>query len=1057
VKKFLSTVMASLVPFALSGIAASPAQATVTPVPFSCDSTLYQATATNSGAMYSFDTTTQLFSRFGTGNASGLNAIGYNTKDNLIYGLAGGKLTVIDSTGTYSNPWGNTQVSNSPASTGGDFLPYGGLGDAYLLTAPSSGGSWTKIDVDTNSATSYSVSTGSGAVAWGAFDLTISADGTTAYGVQPGSTSGSADIEIVTLGASTGTIATKHLDTSSITGNAVIGSNDSFGAAYSDVAGDKFFFDNSTQYMYMITAASLATSTPAITVFGARSSLSSPNDGASCGLASSPLAPTTVTTDAGANPTGGNVTLTGSVVPGNFAGASIAAGAAKICYSTSATVTNGLLSVLPVCSAGNGSIISAGTTSNALSFALTGLAPGTYYYQAQATNANATNQGLVQSFTIAGGQSGYTVTWAPNGGTVNPTSSSNVTTVTAPTPTLAGNAFNGWNCSPTGSPANPVAAGTTFTPSAATTCTASWTPYSVGYSVGTGSGTAPTTPNSGVVTLPVQGAMVAPANTTFGGWTCTPGTPSGTIAAGATFTPSGNATCTAVWTPAGSTYTVTWAPNGGSVSPTTSTQASSGASVAAPTPTLAGNAFNGWDCVPAGTPANPVAAAASFVPSAATTCTASWTPYTVGYSAGNGSGTAPTTPNSGVVVLPGQGSMTAPSGYTFAGWSCTPGTPSGTIAAAASFTPTGNATCTAQWTAIQVAPPAPPTYLVSFVNQGTTVASTTNVAGTVITCPAAPTRAGYIFQGWSACPAGGSYTITGAATITAIWVEELAAQPNATGGENAHQPEPVTLVVNAALTGQQYVDPTVGIKLTLTPNEADKTQAPLTSDNQVVFKDGRLAHVTGSGLRPNSDVQVYISKSAIAGLNALPVAPAGIGHAKAITFTDPILLGTLKTDANGNFADWLPIPAGLEVGSHVLQVDGYAPDWSLHSANFPVLYAVPHTYSKSLTVYFTPDSAKFTAATTKAVAALIALLPKDGQSFTVDSKGFVFPIDNHTANMRISSARAKAIALALKNGIKALGQQATVDHVGLGRINVAKQTSRRVEATVSWTVFETKG
>ena len=343
------------------------------------------------------------------------------------------------------------------------------------------------------------------------------------------------------------------------------------------------------------------------------------------------------------------------------------------------------------------------------------------------------------------------------------------------------------------------------------------------------------------------------------------------------------------------------------------------------------------------------------------------------------------------------------------------------------------------------------------MNQGTTVASTTNVAGTVITCPAAPTRAGYIFQGWSACPAGGSYTITGAATITAIWVEELAAQPNATGGENAHQPEPVTLVVNAALTGQQYVDPTVGIKLTLTPNEADKTQAPLTSDNQVVFKDGRLAHVTGSGLRPNSDVQVYISKSAIAGLNALPVAPAGIGHAKAITFADPILLGTLKTDANGNFADWLPIPAGLEVGSHVLQVDGYAPDWSLHSANFPVLYAVPHTYSKSLTVYFTPDSAKFTAATTKAVAALIALLPKDGQSFTVDSKGFVFPIDNHTANMRISSARAKAIALALKNGIKALGQQATVDHVGLGRINVAKQTSRRVEATVSWTVFETKG
>ena len=372
----------------------------------------------------------------------------------------------------------------------------------------------------------------------------------------------------------------------------------------------------------------------------------------------------------------------------------------------------------------------------------------------------------------------------------------------------------------------------------------------------------------------------------------------------------------------------------------------------------------------------------------------------------------------------------------------------------ASFTPTAIATCTAQWTAIYVAPPTP-TYSVNFYSEGNLVAGTTNVAGTIITCPAAPTRAGYIFQGWSACPAGGTYTITGVATINAIWVEVLAPQPNTTGGQNAHKDEPVTLVVNSALTGQQYSDPAVGIKLTLTPNEADKTQAPLNSDHQVVFMDGRLAHVTGSGLRPNSDVQVYISKSSLTGISPLPVATAAFGHAKAAAFDDPILLGTLHTDANGNFADWLPIPAGLAVGAHVLQVDGYAPDWSLHSANFPVLYAVPHTYTKSLTVYFTPDSAKFTAETTKAVADLIALLPTDGQSFTVDSKGFVYPIDNHTANMRISSARAQAVALALKNGIKALGQEATVDHVGLGRINVAKKTSRRVEATVSWTVFET--
>ena len=1044
-KKFLSTVMASLVPFALlGGVAAEPASANTASsvtTPFTCNSAFYQVSNGDFLKLNIASTNANKFESMPANANSAVNGIGWNEADNYIYGIGGStslvKFYADGSRDSY------TLSGTAAKSTGGDFI-----GANLLLTSDTSGG-FTLTNVSTKVTTAF---TDTGAV-WTAYDLTY-LNGKI-YGMD-----NAHDLFVGTLtgtpGAWTGVTVANPVALSAITGT---GSSDTWGADYVDGSGNLYFYDNNTAAIWEIPNANVLNATYTPQLFYTNGTvLGTPNDGASCPTASNPFAPIEVTTTSGASVDGsGNATLAGTVTPGTFTNSSIASGGIKICWATSNALTGAALTDASHCSNTTPASLASSGTSTSVSLAVTGLSQSTtYYYQAQATNAGGnTAFGAVQ--TITGASSGYTVTWAPNGGTVNPTSSSNVTTVTAPTPTLAGNAFNGWNCSPTGSPANPVAAGTTFTPSAATTCTASWTPYSVGYSVGTGSGTAPTTPNSGVVTLPVQGAMVAPANTTFGGWTCTPGTPSGTIAAGATFTPSGNATCTAVWTPAGSTYTVTWAPNGGSVSPTTSTQASSGASVAAPTPTLAGNAFNGWDCVPAGTPANPVAAAASFVPSAATTCTASWTPYTVGYSAGNGSGTAPTTPNSGVVVLPGQGSMTAPSGYTFAGWSCTPGTPSGTIAAAASFTPTGNATCTAQWTAIQVAPPAPPTYLVSFVNQGTTVASTTNVAGTVITCPAAPTRAGYIFQGWSACPAGGSYTITGAATITAIWVEELAAQPNATGGENAHQPEPVTLVVNAALTGQQYVDPTVGIKLTLTPNEADKTQAPLTSDNQVVFKDGRLAHVTGSGLRPNSDVQVYISKSAIAGLNALPVAPAGIGHAKAITFTDPILLGTLKTDANGNFADWLPIPAGLEVGSHVLQVDGYAPDWSLHSANFPVLYAVPHTYSKSLTVYFTPDSAKFTAATTKAVAALIALLPKDGQSFTVDSKGFVFPIDNHTANMRISSARAKAIALALKNGIKALGQQATVDHVGLGRINVAKQTSRRVEATVSWTVFETKG
>jgi len=1122
-KKFISAVVAVLLPIAaLSSLNAAPAHASV--VPFSCDSTLYQATATNTGSMYSFDTTTQVFTRFGTNNVSGLNAVGYNTKDNLIYGLASSKIIQIDGAGTFTaNASAVTVSSGTLGTSGGDFLPYSGSGDAYMLTAPSSGNSWSKLDVDTNSATDYSL-TSTTSTTWGAFDLTIMSNGTTAYGLDA-TGNGAAALDVVTLGASSGTITSKSitLDPALTTAQKAWTSSGSFGAAYSDVAGDLFFFSNDTKYMYQITAASLATSSPVLTGFGGVSTLSSPNDGASCGLASSPLAPTVVSTTSGATPSGTNITLAGSVTPGSFTGAAISSGNAKICYSSSSTPVNGLLSVSPVCSTGIAAIASgASATAISYTFDISGLSAGTYYYQAQATNANATNQGAIYSFTVGGGSpTTYNVTWAPNGGSVTPTSSTGVSSVTAPTPTLAGNLFGGWNCSPAGSPANPVAAGQTFTPSANTTCTASWTPYTVTYSYGTGGGTVPTSPNSGVVVLPVQGAMTAPTGGyTFGGWTCTPGTPTTTLAGGASFTPSGNATCTAVWNASASGYNVTWDPNGGSVTPTTSSNVTT---VTAPTPTKAGNAFNGWDCTPAGTPANPVAAAATFTPSAATTCVASWTAYTVTYSYGTGGGTVPTSPNSGVVVLPVQGAMTAPTGgYTFGGWTCTPGTPTTTLAAGASFTPSGNATCTAVWNAptpttynvtwnynngsgnttssgvttvttpnpsnpgysfngwscspagtpanlvaagVTFTPSAnttctaswtyiPPVYTVTFVSNGNTVSSTSGVAGTVITCPAAPTRAGWIFKGWSACAAGGSYTITGSATISAIWVEELAAQPNANGGENNHQAAPAILVVNPAINGDVYSDPTSGMRLTLTPHEADQTPAPLNSENQVVFKDGRLAKVAGSGLQPNSDVKVYISKDAITGLQSLTVGTAAIRNKSAI-IGDVVLLGTLHTDANGSFSDFLPIPQGLAIGAHVLQVDGYAKDWSLQSANFPVLYALPKVVTKSLTVYFTPDSAEFTAATKAAIAALVAELPKDGEQFSISSKGFVYPIDSHTANMQISSARAKAVAGAIKAAIKDLGQEATVDHVGLGRLKAAKSTSRRVQATVSWTVYTT--
>jgi outer membrane protein OmpA-like peptidoglycan-associated protein len=318
----------------------------------------------------------------------------------------------------------------------------------------------------------------------------------------------------------------------------------------------------------------------------------------------------------------------------------------------------------------------------------------------------------------------------------------------------AGKYFGGFTCTPPGSV---YQAGDSFTPTANTTCLPVWTSYAVTFDVGTGSGTAPGS-TSGVVTLPGVGSMVAPANHVFGGWECAPGgyyaqgatlTPTAatncsatwnfvhtatfnagagsgtppTVAAGdiaslpggTGMTPpaghgafsgwlcndgtntvakaAGSAlnvatatTCAAQWTP----YVITFGLNGGSGTAHADMsgviEMPDGSGMTAP----AGKFFGGYTCTPPGSVYQP---AHLFTPTANTNCLPVWTGYGVSFDAGTGSGTAPSSAT-GVTTLPGQGSLIAPTGYGFAGWSCVPG---GTYEPGSSFTPTAATQCSAVW------------------------------------------------------------------------------------------------------------------------------------------------------------------------------------------------------------------------------------------------------------------------------------------------------------------------------------------------------------------------
>ena len=988
-KKLLSALTAAVLPaIALVGFASAPAHAVA--APFDCSPDLYQVSASTNG-LYIFDTTAQSFTRRGSGTTSGINAIGFNTADNLIYGIANSNLVQIDSTGAFTSLGSITVPQGVTLGTsGGDFLPYSGSGDAYLLTA--SAGNWTKVDVNTKVATDYAVT----GTTWASLDLTINADGTKAYGINGGK------LQVATLGANSATIADYTLNFPSSNSN-------SFGAAYSDASGDLFFFDNTLKTMFYLSAAEVAkvgTSTPTITTFGNSTNLTAPNDGASCGSASSPLAPIVTTSTPATSIADTSATVAGTVTTASGVSSTVAINGASICYSVSSAITAGLLSNSPNCATVNSSAISPSTSAAAVSRSLTGLTAGTtYYFQVQATNGvPLTGFGLVRTFTTTGGgaPTNYTVTWDAQGGSVSPASNTvaDGSPVSLPTPNRSGYTFDGWftQAAPNGT----QQVGSYTVNGAGVTFYAHWTAN-------------PPAPTNYTITWDARGGSVSPAaNTVASGTPVSLPTPSrsgysfdgwfdaisgGNQQVGA-ITVNADVVLYAHWTanaPAPTTYNVYFTNLGGYISQAGGT---SGTVITCPAaPVRAGYKFVSWG--------GACSAGGSYTITGNQTFDAKWETATVTVNFTNGGSNVNTqnvTPGS-VVDCPAAPTR---AGYTFMGW---PGCVNG------KYTVTGAANIEAQWDKTS--------YPITFTSNGEQVKTTSGTSGSVIDCPAAPTRAGFTFLGWPGC-VDGKYTVTGGVTIAAQWIENLAPVPNppaAGGGQTGHETEPTTLLPNTSKDGLKLTAP--GWTLDLIGQDQG-VNVPLDTLGRIVFQEGHMAHTSGSGFKPNSDVHVYI-------------------------FSTPILLGILHTDANGNFVGDLALPADLNVGDHTVQVDGYAPDNSVRTADVPVVYAAskPATVTKS--VFFAPDSTVLSKYTVKKITSLVKGLPMGSTVVTAKIVGFVYPINSAAANKKISNGRANNIAALLKK----LGLTGNFTVIGAGRDKVADPTARRVDVAITYTTLVT--
>jgi uncharacterized repeat protein (TIGR02543 family) len=278
----------------------------------------------------------------------------------------------------------------------------------------------------------------------------------------------------------------------------------------------------------------------------------------------------------------------------------------------------------------------------------------------------------------------HSVTFAQNDNAADPvfvTQTANVPTPLtlfanlSPPLTKSGFTFGSWNTSADGTGVSYVD-GATFDFAAATVMYAIWTApqtATASFVVNGGTGTiAPVThPVGSATVLPAISGITNPGHT-FVGWN-TAANGSGTwYLSGSLYVFAGDQTLYAQWT--ANVYQVTYAANGGSVSPSGANYTFGTSALVLPTPTNTGFDFNGWFTAASGGTLIGLGGAA-YSPNAASVLYAQWTQVatdTLTFNANGGSGSV--APISGLhgssITLPGQlGLLHA--GFVLSRWSST--------------------------------------------------------------------------------------------------------------------------------------------------------------------------------------------------------------------------------------------------------------------------------------------------------------------------------------------------------------------------------------------------
>ncbi|MBU6245622.1 MAG: putative Ig domain-containing protein [Actinomycetales bacterium] len=230
-------------------------------------------------------------------------------------------------------------------------------------------------------------------------------------------------------------------------------------------------------------------------------------------------------------------------------------------------------------------------------------------------------------------------------------------------------------------------------------------------------------------------------------------------------------------------------------------------------------------------------------------------------------------------------------------------------------------------------------------------------------------------------------------------------------------PSAVTVAPNAPASPTGLVVTGDGFTMRLAGLDSQGRPLGLSSDGgALVLHQDRVAQVDGTGFLPNSEVRLFV-------------------------FSTPRYIGSVTTDASGNFSGQVQIPMDLEVGRHTLQANGYTPDRKVRSLSLGVQVQklrAPRVRNASATVTFDALSAQLSKVARAQLKALAA--GRKAKARVTQIEGFVQPAGLTVNDQALSKERARNVARYLRS----LGVRGKIVVKGSGQARETGAAGRKV-------------